>query len=422
MVKKPTYEELALRIKQQDEELAERKRLEKKWVQVINSVDEWYALLNSDLNIIDINTPCRKIFYPKLDKKDVIGKKFSDLAADIKLRYQKIKDVLKTGKPYAEEDIVTSPRISKQKYHINIKAVKIGNGIGIVAKDVTEQRIVETALRESEEQYRLVFDNAGPITAITYFDTDLKIIKANNNLLYEVGDDFENLEGMDMGMLFRRLPKEQREMILERNKKIIREGKGAVFEDLVEFNKGKQWYYSVTEPVKDSNGKVIGIVVFAYNITDRKKMEEELKKKNIELEESNIALKVLLKKRDEDRHEQEEKVLNNIKSLIVPYLEKMKSGKLSKRQESHLEIIENNINEVVSPFIHDISSGFYNLSPTEIQISNLIMQGLSTKEIADIMSLSDKTIESHRKRIRKKIGIINKKVNLRTHLLSIQNG
>jgi len=60
------------------------------------------------------------------------------------------------------------------------------------------------------------------------------------------------------------------------------------------------------------------------------------------------------------------------------------------------------------------------LSPTDLQIALLIKEGKSTKEIADTMNLSSKTIEFHREKIRDKLGIKNKKVNLRTLLANME--
>ena len=150
------------------------------------------------------------------------------------------------------------------------------------------------------------------------------------------------------------------------------------------------------------------------------KTNEKLKMNKLMLEESNTALRVLLKKRDEDRIEIEEKMLYNIKELVKPYIEKLNETELTPKQEALLSIVKSNIDDIISPFVRDMSLKFLKLTPMEIQVANLIKQGKTTKQIAELMNLSGRTIETHRKKIRNKIGIGNKKANLRSHLLSLQ--
>jgi PAS domain S-box-containing protein len=161
-------------------------------------------------------------------------------------------------------------------------------------------------------------------------------------------------------------------------------------------------------------------------IVNRKKAEKalrnktaELKDQTIHLQEANAALKVLLKQRDVDKLELEEKVLLNVNQLIVPYLEKIKRRKLDAKHKAYVDILESNLNEIVSPFARSLSSKFLRLSHTELEVSNLIQQGKNTKEIADIMNLAESTIDYHRNNIRQKFGISNKKISLKTYLSSL---
>jgi DNA-binding NarL/FixJ family response regulator len=89
-------------------------------------------------------------------------------------------------------------------------------------------------------------------------------------------------------------------------------------------------------------------------------------------------------------------------------------------QQSYLAILESNINDIISPLTRRLSYKFKNLTASEIQVANLVIDGKRTKEIAALLSVSDKTIEVHRKNIRKKLGLRNKKADLRSHLLSIR--
>ena len=161
-------------------------------------------------------------------------------------------------------------------------------------------------------------------------------------------------------------------------------------------------------------------------IVTRKKAEKALKESydkleqsTISLKESNIALKVLLKQREEDKKEIEEKILHNVEKLIIPYLEKLKSQKYEIEKNTYLEIIESNLKEIVSPFSHSLSDNLLKLTPTEIQVADMIRQGKTTKDIAELLRLSPTTVATHRQRIRRKLALTNKKMNLQTNLQNI---
>ena len=164
-----------------------------------------------------------------------------------------------------------------------------------------------------------------------------------------------------------------------------------------------------------------------FDITERKQAEQALKEREAELEiktnsleEMNTALRVLLKRRDEDKTELEEKVLVNVRELVLPFLKKVKNRRLDAEQMAYIGVLESNLNDIISPFMRTLSSKYSNLTPTEIHVTNLIREGTTSKEMANFMNLSIRTIDFHRENIRKKLGIKNRKTNLRTHLLSIQ--
>jgi DNA-binding NarL/FixJ family response regulator len=149
-----------------------------------------------------------------------------------------------------------------------------------------------------------------------------------------------------------------------------------------------------------------------------KQRERALELKTRSLEEANTALKVLLKHREEDKASIEEHVLTNVRKLILPYIENLKHLKLTESQMAQVGIIETNLQEIISPFLRNLTSTYLSLTPREIQIANLIKEGRTTKDMTDILHISATAIDFHRKNLRSKLGIKNKRNNLRTYISS----
>jgi len=151
----------------------------------------------------------------------------------------------------------------------------------------------------------------------------------------------------------------------------------------------------------------------------RKKEEELLQQKKM-LEESNVALRVLLEHREKDRQSLEENVLANVRKLIVPFLEELSYHKLDDRSKNLLEIVHQRLEEVVAPFLNRLTSMNRLLTPREIDVAAFIREGKTSKEIAGLLNISVSGVDFHRKMIRKKLGLTNEKSNLRSYLLSLQ--
>ncbi len=145
-------------------------------------------------------------------------------------------------------------------------------------------------------------------------------------------------------------------------------------------------------------------------------LEERVRARTSELYESNIALTVLLKKREQDRGIMAEQVVSNTVNLVEPFLDRLAESGLTESQRVLVEILRANIDELTSPFVKNFSNKLIRLTPAEIQVANLVKLGKRTKEIAAIMHLSPGTISIHRKNIRKKLELTHQKTNLQTML------
>lgn len=187
---------------------------------------------------------------------------------------------------------------------------------------------------------------------------------------------------------------------------------------------GPHWYYM--RAIRMSGEGSLRVVVSHEDITALKLSEEALRRseaqlteQKVELEEANIALKVLLKQREGDKDELERMVTTNIKETVMPYVEKLKRVNLRPKDKTVVEIIESHLQEIISPMIQKLATDSIILTPQEIQVASLVKDGKASKEIASILNVSETTVHFHRKNLRKKFGLNNSQANLRSYLISI---
>ncbi|WP_319407152.1 LuxR C-terminal-related transcriptional regulator [uncultured Desulfosarcina sp.] len=187
---------------------------------------------------------------------------------------------------------------------------------------------------------------------------------------------------------------------------------------------GPHWYYM--RAIRMSGEGPLRVVVSHEEITALKLSEEALRKseaqltqQKIELEESNIALKVLLKQREGDKSELEQKVITNVKEMVLPYLEKLKRVNLKPKDKTVVDIIDSHLRDIISPMMQKLANASIILTPQEIQVASLVKDGKASKEIADILNVSETTVHFHRKNLRRKFGLSNSQTNLRSYLISI---
>jgi len=160
------------------------------------------------------------------------------------------------------------------------------------------------------------------------------------------------------------------------------------------------------------------------NIAVRISAELELRETNRQLtlerkalQESNTALRTVMARIEQEKQEIHQDININVEKILMPILHAL-ALQLPPAQKNYVEMLQTNLEEITSPFISQLSLSYRSMTPTEIAICNMIRNGMRTKEIAEARGVSEATVNRHREKIRRKLGITNQDVNLATFLQS----
>ncbi|HOV12762.1 MAG TPA: PAS domain S-box protein, partial [Spirochaetota bacterium] len=154
----------------------------------------------------------------------------------------------------------------------------------VIGQIETEKELIKTQenLKESEEKYRLITENSNAL--ICEIDTDGKFVYVNSHYEKELGYKPEELIGEDsikLGI------KEELQEVKESYKKLSVDLIPFKYELQIKHKEGYYKWYECNSSAFKTKRDAIKIVNILYDITERRKNEEELKKAKEEAIKAN---------------------------------------------------------------------------------------------------------------------------------------
>ncbi|MGD8368663.1 MAG: PAS domain-containing protein [Desulfobacterales bacterium] len=368
-----------------------------------------------------------------LSATELLGKTVDEIFPSDVARRARRQDrrALEAGRPVSFEERLGAKGREREFSDVKFPILLPENGeLGVctISMEITEQKRTERALRESEEHLRSLMETA---SRFAVYRLRIDPSAPQGLQVVFVSPSIRDLMGVEDPMAlenwFANLVPEDRARIVAANRAAFDADR---FDEVMRVKlpetKEIRWIHAVSRAVREADGPTRYVNGIVIDISEQKRIEQalqdrerQLKSESKKLQEANVALRVLLKKREEDRSGLEEKVLTNVNELVYPYLRKALDLVSDPKVRIHLDIVQENLNQIISPFARKLTSPFFRLTPAEIQVAHLVRHGYSSKEIAEQLGISPKTVEVHRLNIRKKLGIAGKRTNLRTYLLSL---
>lgn len=302
------------------------------------------------------------------------------------------------------------------------KSLDVANGVMLILSDITcmvdhrqllEQRILERtiALASSEKLLEAIFHAVGK--GIILIDADGEIIKANQQASEIYGRPLEVLIGTP---LCRLTDSDGCESLKEAKERLI-EGQQFQAEILSLYVDGKT-FPSVMTMTRMNLDESPYWTLIVRDITEQKVLDLKLREEKLNAEEMNVTLRNVLKSIENDRKEFEQKLTERISSSILPGIEKICVEQQDEVRQGYLALLKDQLISLTGGFDHELDGDLLKLTKTELKICQFIKAGLSGKEICDAMNLSFETIQTHRKNIRKKLGLRGRSRSLHQFLVS----
>ncbi|MBC8469148.1 MAG: PAS domain S-box protein [Planctomycetes bacterium] len=267
-------------------DISERKQLEsklktseEKYKTLVEHVNEIIFMHDPDFILTYISPQCEKI--TGYSAQELIGQQWTSFATDSPLNKQALgmlEEARETGKPPGPHQV----EIRKKNGEVIVLEVndrilrnEEGDITGVVgsARDITNQKLMEQALRESEHKFKSIFDNANDGILVADLETK-KFFAANRMSCEMLGYSLEEIENIGVSDIH---PEEALPYVIEQFEKQSKNEFNLARNIPVKRKDGSVFYADVNSSLITLAGKTCLMGIFR-DITERKKAQDELKR------------------------------------------------------------------------------------------------------------------------------------------------
>lgn len=289
-------------------------------------------------------------------------------------------------------------------------------------REIDKQKRIERSLRFREDHFKRTFDQS-PIGA-AIVSLEFRFVRVNEEFCRITG--YQEIELLSMGFPEITHPDDLEQDVLYCRQLVAGEIDHYQMEKRYIAKDGNVvWVRLSVRLMRDAQGDPLYFLPMVQDIDNRKQMEKELDEKqrslienNYLLEQKNTALHELMQQVKDEKERTEKQIRQHLEQFVFPLIKRLKTEDRLPNTPT-LELLEENLHNLAKTLPQDKQDQLRSLSRREIEICNMIRGGLSTKEIADILNISPRSVDTHRNKIRKKLGLTGKTINLESYLTHI---